>query len=179
MYALFSEMLPLPRLACVRFGATCSLVRSSAIFLAISLGLVACAPPRASTTTVNAAAVPSSEAAEPSAASATAEPAPQAAKEAPPPALDAPPGQLVCKTTRPLEGTTELYLEWSGGEAKGTLRTIAPSGLVHEQKVQAERYQGRIIVDDLGSTDLAVHAAVVKGERILFETATDWAACEK
>jgi hypothetical protein len=96
------------------------------------------------------------------------------------PARENPPGQLVCSTTRTLAGTTELWLEWVGPEATGTLRTTAPSGVVHEQKVRAERYEGKVIVDDVASTDLAVHTAVMKGKRIFLgdaETA-DWSNCD-
>ena len=146
-------------------------MRLTLIFLTISVGLVACGTPRAATTTVNAAALPSEPA--PSAE----EPAPAAA---PPRARENPPGQLVCSTTRTLAGTTELWLEWVGPEAIGTLRTTAPSGLVHEQKVRAERYEGKVIVDDVASTDVAVHTAVLKGKRILLgdDETPDWSTCD-
>ncbi len=135
------------------------------------LGVVACGTPRAATTTVNAAAVPT----EPPAAVKEAAPASVDDK----PARQNPPGELVCAATRQLSGTTELWLEWSGGEAKGTLRTIAPSGMVHEQKVRAERYEGKVIVDDINSTDLAVHTAVLADKRILLgDSNPGWASCD-
>ena len=124
--------------------------------------LVACAPPRTeSTTTLTAAEV-----------------AP-AAKEAPPP----PDGQLVCRSTSVAEGTTELYLEWKGSAAKGTLRRVAPSGETHVQKVQAERYKGMIVADDTLSTDLAIHAATIREhngkQRIrLGDAKQGWSVCE-
>lgn len=73
----------------------------------------------------------------------------------------APKGKLVCRTHNCVDGTTELYLDWDGKVASGTLRTTAPSGMVYEKKVRAERYQGTIVVDEPSGTDLAEHAAMV------------------
>ena len=71
------------------------------------------------------------------------------------------PGQLVCKT-KGLEGTTELFLEWKGDNAKGVLHSVKPSGMVYDQRVTAERGgNGLIIVDEPGSSDLVCHAAVI------------------
>lgn len=73
-----------------------------------------------------------------------------------------PPGQLACKTQSRTDGVTELYLEWTGDEAKGVLRSFTPSGMVHEQRVRAERHGRMIIADDVNSeTDLVVHTATV------------------
>ena len=73
----------------------------------------------------------------------------------------APAGKLVCRTHNCVDGTTELFLDWDGKVASGTLRTTAPSGMIYEKKVRAERYQGTIVVDEPSCTDLAEHAAMV------------------
>ena len=73
----------------------------------------------------------------------------------------APAGKLICRTHNCVDGTTELFLDWDGKVASGTLRTTAPSGMVYEKKVRAERYQGTIVVDEPSGTDLAEHAAMV------------------
>jgi hypothetical protein len=71
----------------------------------------------------------------------------------------------VCRAKNTAEGTTaELFLDWNGNSAKGTLRTRTGSGMVGLHKVEAERYKGAIIADDTSASDLVVHAAVV-GER--------------
>ncbi len=77
----------------------------------------------------------------------------------------APAGKLVCRTHNCVDGTTELFLDWDGKVASGTLRTTAPSGMVYEKKVRAERYQGTIVVDEPSCTDLAEHAAMVVEQR--------------
>jgi hypothetical protein len=85
------------------------------------------------------------------------DPEPAAATEpAAPPA-----GRLECRAKSPFGSTVELYLAWDGTAAKGTLRTLAPSGNVRDRVVRAERYNGRIIADDVNETDLVVHAATV------------------
>ena len=73
-----------------------------------------------------------------------------------------PAGDLVCHVTSNEHGTAELYLKWSGGEASGTLRKITPSGMTSDTKVHAERVQGAIVADDVASTDLVSHAAMIK-----------------
>ena len=73
----------------------------------------------------------------------------------------APPGQLVCRTKSVVDGTTEVFLEWNGSSAKGTLRREAPSGMVYVQRVQAERAASLIIVDEPSNEDLMSHAAVI------------------
>lgn len=73
----------------------------------------------------------------------------------------APAGKLVCRTTNCVDGTTELFLDWNGKVATGMIRRTAPSGMLYEQPVRAERYQGTIVVDEPGSIDLASHAAMV------------------
>jgi hypothetical protein len=143
--------------------------------------MVACAPP-------------AKEPAAPSSSSATltsgeVNDAPPAAREAQPTANDSKPapasgpGQLVCRTTNSNDGTTELFLEWSGTSAKGLLRRTAPSGMVHEQNVRAERYKGAIVADDVNSTDLVVHAATVaehngKQHIRLGEAGGGWVRCD-
>src|SRR5262245_4808872 len=62
-------------------------------------------------------------------------------------AQEAADGQLECRTKSNAEGTTELYLDWNGSSARGTLRHVAPSGNVSLQNVRAERHKGAIIAD--------------------------------
>lgn len=71
------------------------------------------------------------------------------------------PGQLICRTSNRDQGTNELRLEWQGTSATGTVRTVAPSGEVSTQRVNAERYRGAIIVDEPGQQDLVSHVALV------------------
>jgi hypothetical protein len=130
--------------------------------------LVACASPNAGSTTLTAADVPASQA----------EPAPSPANAPEPPV-----GQLVCRTKSPEIGTAELFLEWKGTGAKGTLRRVAPSGNVTVQNVRAERHKGAIIADETTSSDLAVHAATVRQhqgkQRIrLGDWKQPWTVCE-
>jgi hypothetical protein len=114
--------------------------------------IVACSP-------VHTAAATTTTAADVSSASPTVpEAAPAAETEAPAPA---PPGQLVCRTKSVVDGTTEVFLEWNGSSAKGTLRREAPSGMVYVQRVQAERAASLIIVDEPSNEDLMSHAAVI------------------
>ncbi|AKV01444.1 hypothetical protein AKJ09_08107 [Labilithrix luteola] len=114
----------------------------------------------ASSTTMTAADVSS-----PSVAEST-ESAPDS-REAAPPAnvteakLEELPGQVACRTSNRDDGTNELRLEWSGTSATGTMRTIAPSGEITTQRVNAERYRGAIIVDEPGQQDLVSHVAIV------------------
>ena len=139
--------------------------------------LVACATPKAGSTSITSADAP---AAEQSSSSAPSEKISE--KAAAPAAVDAPEGELVCRTASN-DGTSELYLTWTGNEARGTLRTIAPSGAVTDLKVRAERNNARIIADDVGSTDLVSHAAVVAEQngkrRIRLEEmgSARWATC--
>ena len=117
--------------------------------LAATAALFGCAPVQTGRTTLTSTDVPSPEPRE----------APRA--EAAPPALDALPGELACRTTSIHEGTTELYLEWNGDAARGSLRTVAPSGNVTTERVRAERYKRMIVVDYPNAADLVTHAAVV------------------
>lgn len=136
----------------------------SSRLLALAALLSGCAGSAASTTAVTAAEVPS--------------PSATTAREAP--NVEAPAGALACRVQTRDEGTTELYLEWQGSVAKGVLRRIAPSGEVTTQRVRAERYQNMIIADDVGATDLAVHAATVaevKGKTRM-RVAEGWATCQ-
>lgn len=92
----------------------------------------------------------------------------------------APPGDLVCRAAFAGGGTTELFLEWNGNEARGELREIAPSGMVHHNRVRAERHQGLVVVDDVHEEDLAVHAAVVaerSGTKAI-RIANAWSSCQ-
>jgi hypothetical protein len=92
----------------------------------------------------------------------------------------APPGQLVCRTKSIVDGTTELYLDWKGTSAKGTLRRSAPSGMVYVQRVEAERADSLIIVDEPENQDLMNHAAVVGKQdgKTLMRTNGTWTPCE-
>jgi hypothetical protein len=77
---------------------------------------------------------------------------------------DAPKGQLVCRTTA--DGNAhQIYLEWNGDTAKGTLRTSTPSGMVRQEPIKAERYKARIIIDDPNSDDVAIHKATLVEDR--------------
>jgi len=71
-----------------------------------------------------------------------------------------PAGDLVCRA-KTENGTAELYLTWEGSTAKGTLRTLAPSGLVTEKTVRAQRDKGLIVAHDIWEDDILVHSAVV------------------
>jgi hypothetical protein len=138
----------------------------------VAAALAACAQARPTPTTVTAADVP----AEPMKV-ATQEAAPAAKDPAPP--SDAP----VCRTKRPGGGVTELVLEWKGEEAKGFLRTTAASGNVTTQRVQAMRHKGMIVADDLNSTDLVDHAALVRNQDgktyiLLADHEQIWSLCE-
>jgi hypothetical protein len=96
---------------------------------------------------------------------------------------NAPAGKLACRSTTRDEGTVELYLDWNGKEAKGLLRRTAPSGMVSDLIVHAERVKDAIIADDPNSTDLVSHAAVVGehgGKKYirLGDSKQNWAPCE-
>ena len=114
------------------------------IAVALSAGAFACASPAPAPTTLTAADVPRVE-------------EKAAAQE-----VQKPAGQLACRSTNAVDGTSELYLEWQGDAAKGTLRRTAPSGSITEQPVKAERYKDMIIADEPGSNDLVEHAATVR-----------------
>ncbi len=131
-------------------------------FAVIVLGsLVACASPKAGTTTVTSADAPASEKSAPSSISSS--PAAETKEASETNSTPAPEGDLVCRAVTN-DGTTELYLKWNDGEAKGTVRSIAPSGNVYDQRVVAQRYKGRIIADEPGNQDLVKHAAVISEE---------------
>ncbi|MDB5213000.1 MAG: hypothetical protein JWO86_927 [Myxococcaceae bacterium] len=98
----------------------------------------------------------------------------------PAPAL---PGQLVCRTKSAVDGTTEVFLEWTGSSAKGTLRRQAPSGMVYVQRVKAERADSLVIVDEPDNEDLMNHAAVIgkqDGKTLMRigGAGQAWTACE-
>ena len=108
---------------------------------------------------------------------------PQAERKPSETPADAPPGELACRATSPVDGTSELFLVWEEGAAKGVLRKVAPSGEKSAQKVRAERYDGMIVADDPHEEDLTVHAALVrpiKGKAHMRVGGSDqpWAACE-
>jgi hypothetical protein len=106
--------------------------------------------------------------------------------DAPPAApskADAPAGQLVCRATSAADGTTELWIDWSGESAKGRLRTQAPSGLVYEEPVTAERHGNLIVADEPNAADVSVHAATVvldggKKRMRLGDRSRPWSPCE-
>ena len=126
--------------------------------LALGLGASAgCAPPRAGATSVTAATVAAPASGDPAAG-------PDAADETGLAGLEPPPGELVCKSVRPLDGLTELFIVWHGEDSEGVLRTVSASGNVTDQKVTAARYQGMIIADEPHNMDLVKHAAVVRPE---------------
>jgi hypothetical protein len=84
-----------------------------------------------------------------------------ASAEASPAAAASLPGQLACRTKGP-SGLTELFLDWNGDSAKGTLHSVTPSGMVYDTRVTAERGDnGLVIVDEPGNSDLVCHAAVI------------------
>jgi hypothetical protein len=131
---------------------------------------VACAPTQTASTTTTAADLPS-----PSRSDA---PSTREAADA-----DGPEGQLACKSRSMAEGKAELYLDWNGSSARGTLRREAPSGMVSVQNIRAERYKGMVIADDTLSTDLVVHAATLRehnGKKYirLGDYKQAWLACE-
>jgi hypothetical protein len=159
-------------------------VSSNAFFSSPSIALLvaaiaasasaACAPAKPAGTAPVAA--PAQEEVAPSTKSA--EPTQDVAVNEPP----TPAGQLVCQTNA--DGNKEqLYLEsWDGDSAQGTLRTFTPSGKVRYEPVHAERYKARIVIDDPGNTDLAVHKATIvdsnKGKHIqLGDYNAPWAKC--
>lgn len=137
-------------------------------FAGVSLG--GCAP-HAASTTVTAAEV------------ATTPPLELPAPEGVAAASDVPTGKLVCRTKSAAEGTSELFLDWNGDEAKGLLRRVAPSGMVYLQPVKAERASGMIVADDASEADLVVHAATVRqanGKQLmrLGDGSESWSICE-
>jgi hypothetical protein len=76
--------------------------------------------------------------------------------------------------------STELFLEWKGDEASGVLRETAPSGMVHQKKVRAERHRGLVVADDINEKDLVVHAAVVaerNGKKVM-KVEDAWSSCQ-
>jgi hypothetical protein len=92
-------------------------------------------------------------------------------------------GQLVCRTTGAVDGTTEVFLEWTGTSATGTLRRHSPSGMVYVQRVKAERAASLIIVDEPSNEDLMNHAAVIgkqDGKTLMRVggAGAAWTACE-
>ncbi len=105
--------------------------------------------------------------------------APEADRE---PREPQPPGQLVCRATA--DGNAhQIFLEWNGDTAKGTLRTSTPSGMVRQEPIRAERYKARIIIDDPNSDDLAVHKATLvdgrKGKQLQMGDHTHgWTQCD-
>jgi hypothetical protein len=92
-------------------------------------------------------------------------------------------GQLVCRTTGAVDGTTEVFLDWTGSSATGTLRRQSPSGMVYVQRVKAERAASLIIVDEPSNEDLMTHAAVIgkqDGKTLMRVggAGSPWTACE-
>lgn len=131
----------------------------SVIAMALGCGLTACASAGAP---AGVAAPTTTTGAEIATASSLDAPAPAAREASASSEAAAPaPAKLVCRTKTSTDGTTELYLDWNGKVASGVLRRTAPSGMVYEQPVRAERYQGTIVVDEPNVEDLASHAAMV------------------
>lgn len=99
---------------------------------------------------------------------------------APPPASDNPPGEKVCRTEKSNGSATEVFLTWDGNEATGTLREYAPSGMVHDRRVKAERANNIVIIDDIREHDLATHLAVVatKDGKKLMRLDDQWSPCK-
>lgn len=94
-----------------------------------------------------------------------------------------PAGQLVCRSSSREDGATELYLEWKNETGKGLLRRRAPSGMLYEQTVEAERGDGIIVVDRPGNDDLTDHAAVIrvvngKPHIRIGDRGHSWSTCE-
>jgi hypothetical protein len=158
-------------------------VKTPFLFVALAIaggGLFACAPPVAAQATLTSADV----ARAPSAAEI---PATREVAEASEGAPDSerPPGERACRMKR-ASGTTELFLDWEGGSvAKGVLRTVTPSGMIHLQRVRAERYKGMIFADDPADADwdLVCHTAVIaqrdgKPYMRIGEGDQPWSACE-
>lgn len=147
--------------------------------------IVACSPVHTTAATSTTAAdvssaSPTTSVGVPATREAAAEASDTARTEAPAPAL---PGQLVCRTKGAVDGTTEVFLEWNGNSAKGTLRREAPSGMVYVQRVQAERAGSLIIVDEPSNEDLMSHAAVIgkqDGKTLMRigGAGQPWTACE-
>lgn len=75
---------------------------------------------------------------------------------------DKPAGQLVCRATSIHEGVIEVFLDWKGTGASGTLRRKSVAGDISEVKLHAERMKGAIVADDVMSQDLVVHAAMIR-----------------
>jgi hypothetical protein len=169
-------------------GARCQIVEHvcrevrplSLVVSALALSaLGACAPSRPATTATSASTTTAASLDSPAAPAA----APSTAAEAPPQEEPTPPGELVC-STKAGGHLLQLFLQWDGTTAKGTLRDEAPSGMVRHQHVKAERYKERIIVDEPESTDLVAHMATVldtggKRRIQLGDWNQPWSTCEK
>jgi hypothetical protein len=149
-------------------------VRISVTGLLVLASLAACAATQhPATTTVTSAEVDSSPATEKAASpSATAPEAAPSSDSTPStsaastdstsaPEAEAPAGQLVCKAKGTDGVIAELYLEWKGTMATGTIRRTAPSGMLYLDPIRAERYNSTIVVDTPNNDDLASHAALV------------------
>lgn len=142
---------------------------STVLLVLTASALVACASggptnaPTATPTTTTAADLPGASAETASPETAVEAAAPRGASSD----VEAPEGvrgQLVCRTKNLFDGTSELYLEWNAEGATGTLRRVAPSGMVYVQPVKAQRYKTMILVDEPSSEDLVTHAAVVASQ---------------
>jgi hypothetical protein len=88
-----------------------------------------------------------------------------AASEAKQEVAQAPAGSLYCTATT--DGSTrELYLDWKGDKANGTLRTSNAKGVVQEEAVRAERTKARVVIADPAKPDATARKAtiVLKGD---------------
>ena len=147
-----------------------------AIFVGVAAAALAGCAPHAASTTITSADVAGSTPQAPPAPEATV--TPSDSSDSAPPA-----GKLVCRTKSGVDGTSELYLAWSGNEATGSLRRVAPSGMVYVQPVRAERTSGLIVVDGTCETDLVSHAATIRndgGKQLMRvgDPGQAWTACE-
>lgn len=156
-------------------SAACSTARVVAAGTTTTAADVASASPSEATTEV----APATPAVRESASTQLPQNPLAAEAEAPAPAA----GQLVCRTTGAVDGTTEVFLEWTGSSATGTVRRHSPSGMVYVQRVKAERAASLIIVDEPSNEDLMNHAAVIgkqDGKTLMRVggAGSPWTACE-
>jgi hypothetical protein len=103
-----------------------------------------------------------------------------ATAEAPAAASNDRAGDLVCRASNSDGSETELYLKWDGNEAEGVLRETAPSGMVHQKNVRAERHKNLVVADDVYEKDVTTHAAVLAeraGKKVI-KVQDAWSNCQ-
>ena len=99
---------------------------------------------------------------------------------APTPNVEQPAGQLVCRMKTPAR-TYEFFLQWNDGKAHGTLRSMSADGVLVDEAIKAERYQGMLVVDHPDPIDLTDHVALIReGARSvqMGPGGGPWANCE-